>query len=98
MCRISASPENLSELLANEQRQSLPPRTLVLQVKLPSQGVVFQGELAPRLPGFAFDALRPVHSDTGAEAVVSYARTVVPVEHYVDGRDKVKLKVRRVMR
>ncbi len=93
-----ASPENLSELLANEQRQSLPPRTLVLQVKLPSQGVVFQGELAPRLPGFAFDALRPVHSDTGAEAVVSYARTVVPVEHYVDGRDKVKLKVRRVMR
>lgn len=93
-----AAPENLAELIANETRQSLAPRTIVLQIKLPAQGVVFHGELAPRLPEFAFDALRASHSDTSAEAVASYARTVVPVEHYIDGRDKVKVKVRRSMR
>ncbi len=93
-----AAPENLAQLLANELRQSLPPKSLVLQVKLPSQGVVFQGELAPRLPSFAFDALRPLHSDTGGDAVTSYARVVVPTDHYVEGHDKVKVKVRRVLR
>jgi len=29
---------------------------------------------------------------------VSYIRTVVPLDQYIDGRDKVKVKVRRVMR
>jgi len=93
-----AAPESLAELLANETRQSYLPRSLVLSIKVPSQGVVVHGELAPRLPRFAFDALRPVHSDTGGDAVVSYARTVVPMDRYVDGHDKVKVKVRRVMR
>jgi hypothetical protein len=93
-----AAPTTLAELLANETRRSLLPKGIVLQIKLPTQGVVFQGELAPRLPSFAFDALRPFHSDTGAEAVPSYVRTLHPVEHYVDGRDKVKVKVRRALR
>jgi len=93
-----AAPDSLTQLLVNETRQSLPPKSLVLQIKLPAQGVVFQGELAPRLPSFAFDALRPAHSDVGAEPVASYVRTVVPMDRYVDGRDKVKLKVRRAMR
>jgi len=93
-----AAPSNLPELLANETRQSLPGRSLVLQVKVPSQGVVFQGALAPRLPGFALDALRPSHSSTGGDAVFSYVRTTVPMDRYVEGHDKVKVKVRRVMR
>ena len=93
-----AAPESLAELLANETRQSLPPKSLVLEIKVPAQGVLLRGELAPRLPSFAFDALRPSHSDTGGEAVASYIRTVVPMDRYVDGRDKVKAKIRRVMR
>ncbi len=93
-----AAPENLAQLLANETRQSYLPKSLVLQIKAPAQGVVFQGELAPQLPSFAFDALRPVHVDTGGDSVATYLRTVVPLDHYVDGRDKVKVKVRRVMR
>ncbi len=93
-----AAPDNLPELLANETRQSLPPRSVVLQVKLPAQGVVFRGGFAPHLPGFAFDALRPAHSDTGAEAIATYARSVVPMDRYIDGHDKVKVKVRRPMR
>jgi hypothetical protein len=53
--------------------------------------------VAPRLPAFALDALRPLHSDTGPEPFVSYLRTVVPTERYVEGREKVHVKVRAVL-
>jgi hypothetical protein len=93
-----ASPENLTELIANEARQTLTPKSVVLQVRLPSQGVLYHGHVAPRLPGFALDALRPAHSDTGPEPYASYVRTVVPTERFVEGRDKVHVKVRPVLR
>jgi hypothetical protein len=93
-----ASPESLTELIANETRQSALPRSVVAQVKMQSQGVVFHGHVAPRLPAFALDALRPAHADTGPEAFTSYVRTVVPLDKYVEGKDKVKVKVRPVVR
>jgi hypothetical protein len=92
-----ASPENLVELITNETRQSLLPRSVVAQVRVPSQGVLYHGQVAPRLPGFALDALRPLHSDTGPEPFASYLRTVVPTERYVEGREKVHVKVRAVL-
>jgi hypothetical protein len=93
-----APPENLTELIANEARQSLTPRSVVLQVRVPSLGVLYHGHVAPRLPGFALDALRPTHSDNGPEPYASYVRTVVPTERFVEGRDKVRVKVRPVLR
>jgi hypothetical protein len=93
-----ASPENLSELITNETRQSLLPRSIVAQVRLPSQGVLYEGRVTPRLPGFALDALRPLHSDTGPEPFASYLRVVVATERYVEGRDKVHVKVRAVLK
>jgi hypothetical protein len=92
------APDNLPELLANETRQSYLPKSLVLQIKSRAESVLFQGAVAPELPAFAFDALRPVHSDTGGDAVATYLRTVIPLDQYVDGSDKVKVKVRRAMR
>jgi hypothetical protein len=59
---------------------------------------VSHGTFAPGLPAFAFDALRPAHSTAAGEAVWTYARTVVPLDSYVDGRDKVKVRVRRALR
>jgi hypothetical protein len=84
--------------MANQTKQNLLPRSIVVQVRVLSQGVLFHGHVAPRLPAFALDALRPVHSDTGPEAYLSYERTVVPIEKYMQGRDKVKVKVRNPMR
>jgi hypothetical protein len=92
------APENLAELLANETRQSVAPRSVVVQFKLLEQGVMFGGNVAPRLPPFALDALRPAHSDVGPEPFVTYARTVVPLDEYLEGHDKVKIKVRPVVR
>jgi hypothetical protein len=84
--------------MANETRQSVTPRSVVLQFKTAEQGVMYQGHVAPRLPPFALDALRPSHSDIGPEPFTSYARTVVPLDEYVEGHDKVKVKVRPVVR
>jgi hypothetical protein len=94
----TAPPENLDELIANESRQSLLPRSAVVQFRLPSQGVAYHGHVARDLPPFALDALRPLHSDDGPEAFPTYARVVVPIERYLEGRDKVKVKVRAVVR
>ncbi|HEX4515168.1 MAG TPA: hypothetical protein VH054_16595 [Polyangiaceae bacterium] len=93
-----APPENLDQLLANATRSTLRPQSIVLQIKMPTQGVVFAGHVAPRLPSFALDALRPTTSDVAPEVIASYVRSVVPVDQYVDGRDKVKIKVRAKLR
>jgi hypothetical protein len=93
-----AAPENLAQLLANETRQMVNPRSIVAQLKLHSQGVSYRGHVAPRLPSFALDALRPAASDTGPEGMPTWVRTIVPLDRYVEGRDKVKVKVLPVLR
>jgi hypothetical protein len=93
-----AAPENLDELLANETRQSATPKSVVVQFRVPSEGVTFHGRVASRLPPFALDALRPAHSDIGPEPFYSYVRTTVPTDEYVQGHDHTKLKVRAVVR
>jgi hypothetical protein len=96
--RDVASPESLPELLANEVRQTLPPRSLVVQIKLDEQGVAFRGHVAEALPSFAYDTLRPAHSDVAPEPLNSYVRTVTSMDRYVEGRDKIRIKVRQRMR
>jgi hypothetical protein len=93
-----AAPENLDQLLQNSTRQSAMPKSLVAQLRIPSQGVTFQGHVAPRLPSFALDALRPQTSTVGPEPYLTYARTVIPFDNYIEGRDKVKIKVRPKLR
>jgi hypothetical protein len=93
-----APPETLDELLANEPRQTILARTLVLQFRVPSQGIAYRGRVTERLPIFTLDALRPQSNDSGPEAFPSWSRTVVPMDWYVEGRDKVKVKVRAVVR
>jgi hypothetical protein len=93
-----APPESLDELLANEPRQNLAPRSVVVQFRVPSQGLAYRGHVTQRLPAFTLDALRPANASTGPELFSSWSRTVVPVDFLVDGRDKVKVKVRSVLR
>jgi hypothetical protein len=91
-------PESLDELLANEPRQSIAQRSVVLQFRVPSQGIAYRGHVTERLPLFTLDALRPQSSDTGPEAFQSWSRTTVPVEWFIEGKDKVKVHVRSVVR
>jgi hypothetical protein len=93
-----ASPDSLDELLANEPKQSVNPRSLVLQYRVPAQGLAYRGRVTPRLPLFTLDALRPTSSDAGPESFQTWVRTVVPVDRFVEGHDKVRVKVRAVVR
>jgi hypothetical protein len=92
------APENLDQLLANEPKQSVTPRAVVVQFRVPSQGIAYRGHVTQRLPAFTVDALRPQSTDTGPDTFPSWSRTVVPLDLYVEGRDKVKIKVRSVVR
>jgi SpoIVB peptidase S55 len=94
----ASAPESLDQLIANETRQTVAPKSICVSYKLPQQGVAFNGHVAPRLPSFALDTLRSQSTDTGPDAFISYGRTIVPLDRYVDGRDKVKVKVRPVVR
>jgi hypothetical protein len=91
-------PESLDQLLANEPRQSVSSRAAVIQFRVPYQGIAYRGHVTQRLPPFTLDALRPQSNDTGPEAFQSWSRTVVPLDLYIEGRDKVKVKVRSVVR
>lgn len=93
-----AAPESLDELLANEPVQTVNPRSVVVQFRIPSQGIAYRGHVTQRLPLLTLDALRPQNGDTGPEAFQSWSRTIVPLDLYVEGRDKVKVKVRTVVR
>ena len=98
VARRRAAREPRSAPRERDARRRCAPQSVVLQIKMPTQGVAFSGHVAPRLPGFALDALRPTTSDVAPEVIASYVRTVVPIDQYVDGRDKVKVKVRAKLR
>ncbi len=93
-----APPENLDQLLANATRATMRPMSIVLQIKMPTQGIAFFGHVAPRLPGFALDALRPTTTDVAPEVIASYVRAVTTVDRFVEGHDKTKIKVRAKVR
>jgi hypothetical protein len=93
-----SAPESLAELLVNETRQSLPPKSIVLQYRVPGQGVTYHGHIAGRLPSFALDSLRPSTTDAIPDTYPVYARSVTLVDKYVEGRDKVRIKVRPLVR
>jgi hypothetical protein len=92
------APETLDQLLANEPHQTVPARSVVVQFRVPYQGLAYRGHVTERLPLFTLDALRPQSNDTGPDAFQSWSRAVVPLESFVEGRDKVKVKVRTVVR
>lgn len=94
----SAAPENLAQLFANLARTTVAPKSLVAQLRARQLGVIFGDHVAYSLPPFAFDALRPTTTDVAPEALPSWVRSIAPLDKYVQGRDKVKVKVRAVVR
>lgn len=93
-----AAPENVAELMAALPRQSYPPDVLVASVVVGGQGVAYRGQVATRLPPGVLDTLRPETATVSPTPVPSVARTVIPVRKFIAGDDKVKVRVRNVMR
>lgn len=93
-----AAPQTLSDLLTNSTRQTLTPKSLVVRSRVRSQGLAFNGHVADRLPGFAMDALRPMNTDVAPDPFPSYETVVIPLDRYVEGSDRAKVRVRPVYR
>lgn len=93
-----AAPQSLSDLLANSTKQTALPKSLVVQFKTRGLGLAYKGHVAGQLPSFALDALRPASSDVAPDAFANYTRSIVPLDRYVEGSDKVKVHVRSVVR
>jgi hypothetical protein len=93
-----AAPRNLTDLLANSTKQSVLPKSLVAQYRTRTQGVAYNGHVADHLPAFALDALRPWSSDVAPDAFATYTRVLTPLDRYVDGTDRVRVRVKPVVR
>ena len=93
-----AAPQNLTDLLANSTKQSALPKSLVVQYRARSQGVAYEGHVADKLPAFALDALRPWSSDVAPDVFATYTRVVTPLDRYVDGSDRMRVRVKPVVR
>jgi SpoIVB peptidase S55 len=93
-----ASPQTLSDLLVNSTKQTVLPKSLVVQYRTRTQGVAYRGHVAERLPAFALDSLRPWSSDVSPEPFASYARLVTPLDRYIDGSERARVRVKAVLR
>lgn len=93
-----AAPQSLDDLLANSTKQSLFPKSIVVQYRNHTQGVAYKGHVADRLPTFALDALRPWSSDVAPDPFASQARVVVPLERYVSGSLRARVRIKSVLR
>ena len=87
-------PQNLDDLL-NAVRAGYPGTSLVVGLRLPSQGVRMRGQVVNSLPGSALDTLQPVNEAEHGATFATYARTEVPLGHVVTGSARVKVNVRR---
>jgi len=65
---------------------------------MPEHGVAFHGQVAARLPPGALDALRPASDTRAPEPFVSYVRTAIPIHRFLDGKDRVRVRIRAVLR
>jgi hypothetical protein len=92
------SPDRFADLVANLPRQSYPLDSVVASIKMAEQGVAFHGQVAQRLPPGALDTLRPAVDTAAPEPFASYVRTSIPIRRLLEGKDKVRIKVRPVLR
>lgn len=92
------TPDSLAALMANLPRLSFAPDSLLAVYRLKDGGVMFNGQVATELPPSALDALRPSHDSISPEAIPSTVRIPFPIGHFVEGRDRVHVRVREVLR
>ena len=51
-----------------------------------------------QLPPGALDTLRPASESKAPEPFVSYLRIAIPIHRFLDGKDKVRVRIRPVLR
>lgn len=99
VARDVAAPETLDQLLANAKNASFEPKGIVVSYRQPAAvGLAYRGHVATRLPSFAVEAMRSQRTDVAAETIPTVRRVPVPMDVYIEGRDRVRVKIRSVVR
>ena len=88
-----ADPENVQELMRNLER-AYPQTSLVVSLKLPSQGVALRGHVVHDLPPSALAALRPALASDAPDTFATRRQEEHPFGHLVSGRASVTVRVR----
>jgi hypothetical protein len=89
---VMATPQNLEDMLENV-RLFYPPKSLVVGVNVPGEGVSLRGEVLEQLPPSVVAALKPA---AGVEQIASHRtalRKVVPTSYLVSGKETISVKV-----
>ncbi len=89
---VMPAPQNLDDLLANVAR-FYPPKSLVVGVNIPGEGVALRGRVIERLPASAINSLLPT---VGHEQIARHRtalRKVTPTEFLVGGKETVSVTV-----
>jgi hypothetical protein len=87
-------PENLDQIIDNV-RMGFPSTSLVVSVKLPSQGLRLRGHVVRNLPGSALDSLQLGGAGARPTAFATQSRTELPMHEVVVGSARITLDVRR---
>ncbi len=85
-------PKNLDDLIANVQR-FYAPKSLVVGINVPGQGVSIRGRVLERLPPSAVNALRP---SAGVDLISPHRtalRKVYPTSFLVAGKETIRIVV-----
>jgi hypothetical protein len=89
---VMPEPQNLNDLLTNVTR-FYPPKSLVVGINIPGEGVSLRGRLIERLPESAVDALLPT---VGYEQISRHRtalREVTTTPFLVEGKETIKVTV-----
>jgi len=89
---VMPAPQSLDDLIANVGR-FYPPRSLVVGVNVPGEGVALRGRVIERLPPSAVTALRPAAGFDQVTIHRTAIREVVETEFLVTGKETIKIDV-----
>jgi hypothetical protein len=97
--RPKASPESVADLVAMLNNPTFPEESLVATIRLKSEnGAAFRGNVATRLPPGALDTLRVTAGSVGPDTFGSVQQTTHPMKTFVVGRDRVRVRVRPLLK
>ena len=97
--RPRASAESLPDLIAQLVDPTFPEDSLVATIRLQDEGgAAFRGRVATRLPPGALDTLKSSSSSVSPETFGAVQQQSYPMQRYLVGRDRVRVKVRAAVK
>jgi hypothetical protein len=97
--RARPTPESVADLVAALRSPTFPEESVVATVRLKQQGAAsYRSHVATRLPPGAIDVLRSGTSSVAPETFAAVDQTSHPMQRFVIGRDRVRVKVRPVLK